>query len=103
VIALIPTRGQNVLGRHQAGDYGFFYGVYYYPGDLDDFMSFRFKAGTLQVSNAPIPSICRLICDQSLKSTKENFASLQSLCFSHLVLPRSDHAAPVVQTPHLHK
>ena len=66
-------------------------------------MSFRFKAGTLQVSNAPIPSICRLICDQLLKSIKEDFTSLQSLCFSHLVLPRSDHAAPEVQTPHIGK
>ena len=93
MVSLIPPRGLDVLGRRQAGNYGFFYGVYYYPGNLDDFMPFRFKAGTLQVNNAPIPSICRLICDQSLKSLKEDFVSLQFLCFSHLVLPRSDHAA----------
>ena len=72
MIPLIPTSGQNVLRHRQAGNYGFFYRVYYYPGDLDDFMPFRFKAGTLQVSNAPISSICRLICDQSLKSIKED-------------------------------
>ena len=66
----MPPRGCDVLGRRQAGNYGFFYGGYYYPGNLDDLLPFGFKGGSLEVSNAPIPSVRRLICDHTLRSLK---------------------------------
>jgi len=47
VISLIPPGGLDVFGRRQAWNYGFFYGVYYYPRNLNDFMPIGFEAGAL--------------------------------------------------------